>query len=202
MKVLVACEYSGRVRDAFLARGHDAMSCDLLPTDKPGPHHQGSVLDILDDGWDLMIAHPPCTRLTNAGVRWLKEPPTNKTLVQIWQEFFDGVEFYKALRKAPIPKKAIENPVMHKHAKELLGNIKRQIVQPWHFGDEAFKATGFELIGLEPLKETNRLKPPKPGTDEHKKWSFIHRATPNPDRWKLRSTTFPGIAAAMAEQWG
>ena len=178
------------------------MSCDLLPTDKPGPHHQGSVLDILNDGWDLMIAHPPCTRLTNAGVRWLKEPPTNKTLVQIWQEFFDGVEFYKALRKAPIPKKAIENPVMHKHAKELLGNIKRQIVQPWHFGDEAFKATGFELIGLNPLEETNRLTPPKPGTDEHKKWSFIHRATPSPDRWKLRSTTFPGIAAAMAEQWG
>ena len=202
MRVLVACEYSGRVRDAFLARGHDAMSCDLLPTDKPGPHHQGSVLDILNDGWDLMIAHPPCTRLTNAGVRWLKEPPTNKTLVQIWQEFFDGVEFYKALRKAPIPKKAIENPVMHKHAKELLGNIKRQIVQPWHFGDEAFKATGFELIGLNPLEETNRLTPPKPGTDEHKKWSFIHRATPSPDRWKLRSTTFPGIAAAMAEQWG
>lgn len=202
MKVLVACEYSGRVRDAFIARGHDAMSCDLLPTDKPGPHYQGDVLDVLRDGWDLMIAHPPCTRLTNAGVRWLKEPPTDKTLVQIWQEFFDGVEFYKALRNAPIPKKAIENPVMHKHAKELLGNIKRQIVQPWHFGDEAFKATGFELIGLEPLKETNRLNPPKPGTDEHKKWSFIHRATPSPDRWKLRSTTFPGIAAAMAEQWG
>lgn len=202
MRVLVACEYSGRVRDAFIARGHVAMSCDILPTDKPGPHYQGDVLDILHDGWDLMIAHPPCTRLTNAGVRWLKEPPTNKTLVQMWREFFEGVEFYKALRNAPIPKKAIENPVMHKHAKELLGNIKRQIVQPWHFGDEAFKATGFELIGLNPLEETNRLTPPKPGTDEHKKWSFIHRATPSPDRWKLRSTTFPGIAAAMADQWG
>lgn len=202
MKVLIACEYSGRVRDAFIVRGHDAISCDLLPTDKPGPHYQGNVLDILHDGWDLMIAHPPCTRLTNAGVRWLKEPPTDKTLVQMWQEFFEGVEFYKALRNAPIPKKAIENPVMHKHAKELLGNIKRQIVQPWHFGDEAFKATGFELIGLNPLEETNRLTPPKPGTDEHKKWSFIHRATPSPDRWKLRSTTFPGIAAAMADQWG
>lgn len=202
MKVLVACEYSGRVRDAFLARGHDAMSCDLLPTDKSGPHYQGSVMDILHNGWDLMIAHPPCTRLTNAGVRWLNQPPTNKTLVQMWQEFFEAVEFYKALRSAPIPKKAIENPIMHKHAKELLGNIKRQIVQPWHFGDEAFKATGFELIGLNPLEETNRLTPPKPGTDEHRKWSFIHRATPSPDRWKLRSTTFPGIAAAMAEQWG
>lgn len=202
MKVLIACEYSGRVRDAFIARGHDAMSCDKLPTDAPGPHYQGDVLDILDENWDLMIAHPPCTRLTNAGVRWLKEPPPDKTLVEIWREFFDGVEFYKALRDAPIPKKAIENPVMHKHARELLGSIKRQIVQPWHFGDPAFKATGFELIGLPPLKETNRLTPPKKGTDEHKKWSFIHRASPGPNRWKLRSTTFPGIAAAMADQWG
>ena len=202
MKVLVACEYSGRVRDAFIAKGHEAISCDLLPTDAPGPHYQGDVFDIVGEGFDLMIAHPPCTRLANSGARWLKEPPKGRTLVQLWGEFFKAVEFYSRLREAPIKRKAIENPIMHKHARELLGGIKRQVVQPWHFGDKAFKGTGFELHDLPELQDTNRLNPPKPGTEEHKKWSFIHRASPGPDRWKLRSTTFPGIADAMAEQWG
>ena len=202
MRVLIACEYSGMVRDAFLKLGHDAMSCDLLPTDVPGPHYQGDVRDVLDDGWDLMIAHPECTRLTNAGVRWLIDPPRDKSRVQIWREFFDGVEFYKLLRDAPIPLKCIENPIFHCHAREAIGPGPRQVVQPWWFGDKAFKATGFELIGLPPLVATNRLIPPKPGTQEHKEWSFIHRASPGPLRWKLRSQTFPGIAAAMAEQWG
>jgi hypothetical protein len=202
MKVLVACEYSGRVRDAFIRGGYDAMSCDLLPTDSPGPHYQGNVLDILDDGWDMMVAHPPCTRLTNSGVRWLKNPPPGKTLEQIWTEFFEAVEFYKALRNAPIPKKAIENPVMHVYARAALGRIKRHVVQPWWFGDEAFKATGFELIGLPELEPTNKLDTPEPGTEEHKAWSWVHRCPPGPDRWKIRSTTFPGVANAMAEQWG
>lgn len=202
MKVLVACEYSGIVRDAFIEKGHDAVSCDILPTERPGPHYQGNVLDVLNEGWDLMIAHPPCTRLTNAGVRWLKEPPPGRTLVEIWREFFEGVEFYKALRDAPIPLKAIENPIMHKHAKEAIGIIKRHVVQPWWFGDKAFKGTGWELFGLDPLRPTFELTPPEKGTEEHKKWSFIHRMPPGPERAKLRSKTFPGMAKAMAEQWG
>jgi len=202
MEVFIACECSGRVRDAFIARGHDAVSCDILPTDVPGPHHQGSVLDILNDGWDLMIAHPPCTRLTNAGVRWLKAPPRGKTLVEMWADLFRAAEFYTALRDAPIPKKALENPIMHCHARELINPGKRQVVQPWWFGDEAFKATGFELIGLPDLVATNKLNPPNKGTEEHKQWSWIHRMPPGPDRAKLRSVTFPGVADAMAEQWG
>lgn len=203
MKVLVACEYSGRVRDAFLRRGHAAMSCDLLPTDAPGPHYQGDVRDVLGESWDLLIAHPDCTRLTNAGVRWLMDPPPDKTLVQMWRGLFDGAEFYRLFKNAKhIPRRAIENPVMHKHARELIQPGRRQIVQPWWFGDPAFKATGFELIGLPDLVPTNKLTPPKPGTDEHKAWSAVHRASPGPLRWKLRSTTFPGIAEALADQYG
>lgn len=202
LRVLVACEYSGRVRDAFLAMGHDAMSCDLLPTDVPGPHHQGDVLEILDDGWDMMIAHPTCTRLTNSGVRWLHVPPKGRTLDEMWQELDEAAAFYRALRDAPIPMRAIENPVMHRYARERVNPGRRQVVQPWWFGDKAFKATGLELIGLPDLIPTNKLTPPKPGTDEHKEWSAIHRASPGPDRWKIRSTTFPGISHAMAAQWG
>lgn len=179
MKVLIACEYSGRVRDAFIRKGHDAISCDLLPSDSDfGPHYQGDVFDIINDGFDLMIAHPPCTRLANSGVRWL------------------------ALRNAPIEKKCIENPVMHKYARELLGNIPRQVVQPWWFGEHMFKATGYELHNLPELKPSNKLVPPKSGTEEHKEWSWVHRCPPGPLRWKIRSTTPSGIAAAMAEQWG
>ena len=157
---------------------------------------------VLNMGWDMMIAHPVCTRLTNAGVRWLMNPPKGKTPVQMWQGLFEGAEFYKTLRDAPIKKKAIENPVMHCHAKELIKPGYRQIVQPWWFGDKAFKATGFELIGLENLKPTNKLTPPKNGTEEYKEWSWIHRMPPSEDRAMLRSKTFPGIGNAMAEQWG
>lgn len=195
MKVLVACEYSGRVRDAFIAKGHNAISCDLLPTDIPGPHHQGDVLELLGDGWDLMIAHPPCTRLANSGVRWLHER-------DLWHEMDEAVEFYLTLRNAPIAKKCIENPIMHKYAKEKLGNIKRQVVQPWWFGEETFKATGYELHGLPDLVATNRLTPPAKGTYRHNAWSWVHRCPPGPNRWKVRSTTPIGIAKAMAEQWG
>lgn len=203
MKVLIGCEYSGRVREAFRKRGHDAWSCDLLDSEDGSPyHHKGSVLDLLQFPWDLGIFHPPCTRLTNSGVRWLHAPPPGKTKDEMWHELEEAVKFYKALRDAPIPKKALENPIMHKYARELIGSTKRQVVQPWWFGEEAFKATGFELIGLPELKATNRLTPPKPGTDEHKAWSKIHRASPGPNRWKERSRTFEGIANAMAEQWG
>lgn len=204
MKVLVACEESQIVTKEFRKRGHEAYSCDIKDCSGGHPewHIKDDVLNHINNGWDAMIGHPDCTRLTNAGVRWLHKPPKDKTLVEMWQEFFIAVEFYKKLRDAPIKKKAIENPVMHLHAKELIMTKKRQIVQPWYFGDKAFKATGFELYGLPELKDTVRLVPPKPGTEEHKKWSFIHRMPPGPKRAELRSKTFPGMAAAMAEQWG
>jgi len=202
MKVLIACEYSGRVRNEFIKRGHDAISCDLLPTDSPGPHYQGNVFDIINDGFDLMIAHPPCTRLTNSGVRWLNEPPKGRTLEAMWQELDEATAFYRALALADIPKKALENPIMHKYAKKRIGPIARQVIQPWWFGEETFKATGFELHGLPDLIPTNKLNPPKLGTEEHKAWSWVHRASPGPNRWKVRSTTSIGVAQAMAEQWG
>jgi len=195
LKVLIGCEYSGRVRDALIALGHDAISCDLLPSDAPGPHYQGDVFDIIDDGFDLGVFHPPCTRLANSGVRWLAER-------DLWGEMRQAAEFYLRLRNCSIPKKCIENPVMHKYARELLGNTRRQVVQPWWFGEKTFKATGYELHGLPDLVATNKLEPPKPGTDEHKQWSWVHRCPPGQDRWKIRSTTPLGIAQAMAHQWG
>lgn len=202
MKVLVACEYSGRVRDAFIEKGHDAISCDILDTDTPGPHHKGDIREILNDGFDLMIAHPPCTRLANSGVRWLHKPPKGKTVEQMWKELDEAVEFYKLLGNATIPMKCIENPIMHKYAKERLGSIERQVVQPHWFGEEMFKATGYELHNLPELERTHWLDEPKPGTEEHKKWSWVHLCPPSPNRWKIRSTTPIGIAKAMAEQWG
>lgn len=223
MRVLIACEFRGTVRRAFRERGHDAWSCDLLPAEDRSQHHiQGDVLRILDglppqyaandrcglfrttDGgpWDLMIAHPPCTRLTNAGVRWLREPPPGKTLDDMWNELREGLDFYKAIRAAKIPRKAIENPVMHRYARCLLNMGRRQILQPWHHGDPFFKAIGLELVGLPPLVETNRLTPPLKGTPEHKKWSVVHRASPGPERSQDRSRFFPGVSYAMADQWG
>jgi len=202
MKVLIGCEFSGVVRDAFIKAGHDCISADLLPTEKPGPHYQGDVRDILGDGFDLAIFHPPCTRLANSGVRWLHNPPKGKTIEDMQRELIEGAEFYNIFRHAPIKHIAVENPVMHKHAKELIGPVDRQLVQPWWFGEKAFKATGFELINLPDLIPTDKLIPPKPGTQEHKEWSKIHRMPPGPDRWKERSRTFTGIAEAMADQWG
>jgi hypothetical protein len=197
VRVLVACEYSGRVRDAFRKLGHDAMSCDLLPSDSPllGCHYQGDVFDIIGDGWDLMIAHPPCTRLANSGVRWLRER-------DLWDELVEAAKFYNKFQQCTIKMKCIENPIMHKYAKAMVGDIKRQVVQPWWFGEKTFKATGYELTGLPDLVATNKLNIPEVGTDEHKKWSWIHRASPSPGRWKVRSTTPQGIADAMAGQWG
>ena len=200
-RVLVACESSGVVRDAFRATGCDAMSCDLLPAEAPGPHYQGDVRDVLDDGWDGLIAHPPCTRLTNSGVRWLHTPPPGRTREDMWADREVGAAFYRLLRDAPIPHRAIENPIMHRYARERIAPGPRQVVQPWWFGVPEFKATGWELIGLPPLVATNRLTPPAPGTDEHKRWSRVHRMSPGPDRWRERSRTNAGMARAMAEQW-
>lgn len=202
LKILIACEYSGVVRDAFIAYGHDAWSCDLLPSEKEGPHFQCDVRDVLDNGWDAMIGHPVCKRLANSGRRWLHNPPNGKTMVQMWGDFFAGVEFYKALRDAPIPFKAIENPVMHDHARECLSMGRRQIVQPWWFGDKAFKATGWELIGFPELIPTDKLTPPEKDTEEHRAWSWVHRMPPGPNREKERSRFHLGMASAMAQQWG
>lgn len=204
MKVLIACEESQIVTMAFRAKGHKAFSCDILDCSGGHPewHIKDDVLNHLHEDWDMMIAHPDCTRLANSGIRWLHVPPKGKTLDDMWHELYEGVKFYLALRNTPIKIKAIENPVMNPYARGMIGKIKRQIVQPWWFGDKAFKATGLELYGLQELIPTNKLTPPEKGTEEYKAWSLIHRMSPGPDRKKLRSKTFPGIAAAMANQWG
>ncbi|KKN03456.1 hypothetical protein LCGC14_1107420 [marine sediment metagenome] len=186
MKILIACEFSGRVRDAFRARGHDAVSCDLLPTERPGNHIQGDVLEILDDGWDMMIAHPPCTRLCNSGVRWLRER-------NLWENMRDAGNFFNYLLTANIPKIAIENPIPHKYAIEVIGRRYDQIIQPWQFGHSETKATCLWLKGLRKLGTTKLVA----GREAR-----IHKMPPSKDRGKLRSVTCQGIADAMADQWG
>ena len=188
MRVLVACEYSGRVRDAFIAQGHDAISCDLLPTDAPGPHHQGDVRDMLRQPWDLIIAHPPCTRLCNSGVRWLAER-------DLWAEMREGAAFFLDCLNANAPRVAVENPVMHRYARAIIGRGPDFTVQPWQFGDDFKKRTCFWTRGLSPLTPTSNLDGSTARAD-------CHTATPGPDRWKIRSTTYQGIADAMAAQWG
>jgi hypothetical protein len=196
MKVLIACEYSGTVRDAFIAKGHDAMSCDLLPTDKAGPHYQGNVFDIIGDGWDLMVAHPPCTYLTNSGVTWLHKDPSR------WAKLDGGAAFFKDLLNADIPMIAVENPIMHKYAKERIGGVKQtQVVQPWMFGHLEQKATCLWLKGLQPLVATNNVKDEMMALPKNQR-ERLHYLPPSADRWKIRSTTYQGIARAMAEQWG
>lgn len=197
MKVLVACEYSGTVRNAFLSRGHDAWSCDLLPSeDGSNRHIQGDARDLLDDGWDcLIVAHPPCTRLCNSGVRWLHRPPAGKTLRQMWHELREGAALFSDFWNAPIPLRCIENPVMHKHAKALIDNYREfaQSVQPWQFGHGETKRTCLWLHDLPPLVPTDVVA----GRENR-----VHRMPPGPDRWKERSRFFKGIAEAMADQWG
>lgn len=197
MRVLVACEYSGVVRNAFNAAGHDAWSCDLLPAeDGSNRHYRGDVRDILYNGWDLlMVAHPPCTRLCNSGVRWLSKPPPSKTREQMWQELDDGADLFSELWNAPIARIAVENPVMHKHAKARIKNYSEfsQSIQPWQFGHGESKRTCLWLKNLPPLKPTNIVS----GREQR-----VHRMSPGPNRWKERSRFYPGIAAAMASQWG
>ena len=195
MRVLVACEYSGRVRDAFIAAGHDAMSCDILPTDVDGPHYQGDVFDLDLTQFDMMIAHPPCTYLTNAGVTWLHKDPTR------WDKLDDGAAFFKRLLDAPIPRICIENPIMHKYAKERIGGVKQsQVVQPWMFGHMEQKATCLWLKGLPLLQPTNNVKDEMMKLPDRER-QRLHYLPPSADRWKLRSTTYQGIADAMADQW-
>lgn len=196
MRVLVACEYSGTVRNAFLARGHDAWSCDLLPAeDQSNRHIQGDARNILGENWDLLIAHPPCTRLCNSGVRWLSVPPPGKTQAEMQEELLAGADLFSAFWNAPIARIAVENPVMHKHAKALIRNYSKpaQSVQPWQYGHGECKRTCFWLRNLPPLSPTNFVS----GREQR-----VARMSPGPDRWKERSRFYRGIAEAMAEQWG
>lgn len=205
MKILIGCETSGRVRRAFASLGHDVWSIDILPSeDRSNRHIVGDIRDHLHDGWDLLaVFHPPCTRLCNSGVRWLHVPPRGRTLDDMWAELDDGAQLFSACWNAPIPRICVENPTMHRYARERIKDWRQpQTVQPWWFGDPAFKATGLYLKGLPPLSPTNRLTPPLRGTEEHKRWSQVHRASPGPDRWRERSRTYQGIADAMATQWG
>ena len=196
MRVLVACEFSGTVRRAFNDVGCDAWSCDLLPAeDGSNRHIVGDARELLNDGWDLMVAHPPCTRLCNSGVRWLTAPPKGKTVEQIWKELDEAADLFSAFWNAPIERICIENPVMHRHAKARIINYRSftQSVQPWQFGHGESKRTCFWLKNLDPLRPTEIVE----GREQR-----VHRMPPSPDRWKERSRFFPGIARAMAEQWG
>jgi hypothetical protein len=194
MKILIACEYSGTVRDAFIKKGHDAISCDLLPTDKTGPHYQGDVFDIINDGFDLMIAHPPCTYLTVSANKWYKDQPERKsgTLVGARRREAreESIEFFLKLYNCGIPKIAIENPIG-----VLSSRFRKpdQVLQPWMFGHGETKATCLWLKGLPLLTPTDVVD----GREQR-----LHYLPKTEDRWKIRSVTFQGIADAMAEQWG
>ena len=202
MKVLIACEYSGAVRDAFIKQGHDAMSCDLLPTDVPGPHYQGSVTDILNDRWDLMIAHPPCTYLAVSGNRWLYNKDGSKN-EERWANRKEALDFVRLLMDAPIKRIAVENPVS-----VISSEIRKpdQIIQPWQFGDEAQKTTCLWLKNLPKLKPTKIVGKGEMVTyksgNTMPKWYADAFKLPKAERQKLRSKTFQGIADAMADQWG
>ncbi len=183
MNVLIACEYSGTVRDAFIAAGHNALSCDLLPSERPGPHYQGDVTDLLGEAWDLMVAHPPCTHLAVSGARYFSDKAADGRQQA-------ALTFVRLLMNAPIPKIAIENPVSI-----ISSRIRKpdQIIHPWQFGHGETKTTCLWLKNLPRLTPTQIVSGREPR---------IHRMPPSSDRWKERSRTYPGIAAAMADQWG
>jgi len=215
MKVLIACESSGTVRDAFIALGHDALSCDLMPADNGGPHYQGDVLDILNEGWDLMIAHPPCTYLSSSGMHWTTRGKRDPQLTE------DALEFVRLLMNAPIERIAIENPIGVISTRIRKPN---QIIQPYQFGHDASKATCLWLKGLPALIPTEMVDARMVCKDckNTQKWSTCcdkcqgelmyrwanqtdsgqNRLAPSADRWKQRSKTYEGIANAMAQQWG
>lgn len=207
-RVLVACEFSGIVRRAFTAAGFDAWSCDLLPAEDRSNHHiTGDVRTVLGEGWDLLIvAHPPCTRLCNSGVRWLTTPPPGRTRADLWAELDEGAALFSTLWNAPVPRVACENPVMHRHAKERIANFApaAQSVQPWQFGDWETKRTCLWLRGLPPLvphwRTMAEAKAALGHTDDPA--DRVFRMPPGTDRAKERSRFFPTIAAAMAAQWG
>ena len=195
MHILIACEYSGTVRDAFIKAGHDAMSCDLLPTDAPGPHYQGDVFDIINNGWDMMIAHPPCTYLSVSGMHWTARGLRDPQLTE------DALEFVTRLMAASIPRIAVENPIS-----VISSRIRKpdQIINPWQFGHDASKRTCLWLKDLPLLTPTDIVEPRI--VNGKKRWanqtdSGQNRLPPSEDRWKIRSETYTGIAQAMADQW-
>lgn len=192
MRVLIACEYSGTVRDAFIAQGHDATSCDLLPSDRPGPHHQGDIVDILRDDWDLMVAHPPCTHLAVSGAKHFAQKQADGRQAA-------ALDFVRLLLAAPIPRICVENPVSI-----ISTRIRKpdQIIQPWQFGHAATKTTCLWLKGLPLLAPTNIVdKGARHVTKSGKSLPTWYNLPPSADRWKIRSATFQGIADAMAAQW-
>ena len=192
MRVLVACEFSGVIRDAFRHGGHEAISCDLLPSERPGPHIVGDVRDALDDGWDLLIAHPPCTHLAVSGARWFREKDAQRRLFTATSRQDEALDFVRLLLDAPVPRIAVENPV------SVISTRVRppdQIIQPWQFGHAETKTTCLWLKSLPPLLPTSIVH------DNVRKLA-IRDLPRTPDRWKHRSRTYPGIAFAMAAQWG
>ena len=195
MRVLVACEFSGVVREAFSALGHDAWSCDILPTEIPGSHYTMDVMKVLNKKWDLIIAHPPCTYLSNSGVMWLHRDKSR------WNKMREGAKFFKDMLNAKCKKVCVENPVMHGYAKEIIGVNQTQVIQPWMFGHMEQKATCLWLKGLPPLVPTRNVKEKMMKLPDNQR-QRLHYLPPSKDRQKLRSKTFIGIAAAMAEQWG
>jgi hypothetical protein len=198
MRILVACEFSGIVRDVFAALGHDAWSCDIIPSERPGNHIQGDVLSILDDGWDMMIAHPPCTYLANSGVRWLKSEGGR------YEKMVDGANFFKKMLNADIPKICVENPIQHHYAKDIIGIKYNQIVHPWMFGHAETKATCLWLKGLPLLQPSNIVEPAFVEGNNGKRYSrvsFMSGRMPAEKRRQERARTYQGIANAMADQW-
>lgn len=194
MRVLVGCEFSGIVRDAFAALGHDAWSCDVLPTERPGQHYQGDVRDMLDDGWDLAIFHPPCTYLANSGAKHLYVGMSKGNGInrERWRLMLEAVRFFNLLRSADIPRIAVENPIMHEHARKRIG-YPTQIIQPWQHGHGETKATCLWLKNLPRLHPTCVVD----GREAR-----VHNEPPSDERWMNRSRTYEGVAAAMAERWG
>lgn len=204
--VLIGCEQSGVLRRAFAAHGIDAWSCDTQPSeDRSNKHLQCDVRTLLHLGWRLLcVMHPPCTLLCNSGAKhlYIDGRKENGRDEQRWRDMEKAAAFYRTCRDAPIPHKAVENPVMHGHAIRLTKRGTVQFVHPYFFGEPFFKNTGFELVNLPHLHKVNPLTPPRPGTPEHRRWSACHRARPGPDRTKIRSRTYQGIADAIADQWG
>jgi len=206
MKILIGCETSGVVRNAFLDKGYDTWSCDILPADdQTNRHIQDDIRNVLEmEAWDLlMVAHPPCTRLCNSGVRWLHVPPQGKTKEEMWEDLDEGAALFSDLWNADVPRIAIENPIMHKHAKARIQNFEpfTQSVQPYEFAesveseDNVSKRTCLWLKNLPSLVKTGSLTKETARHD-------IHTASPGPDRWKIRSKFHKGLADAMANQWG
>lgn len=199
MNILIACERSQVICKAFRKQGHNAFSCDIAPCDgdRPEWHYHCDVRELLTVKFDLVIFHPECRYITNSGVRWFY--PVEKNFAR-WHELKKACHFFNLRKKFNAEKVATENPIPHKYAVQKIG-FYDQLIQPWQFGDPKFKATCFWLKNLPPLKHTNVLTPPT-DPEERKRWAEVHRASPGPDRSRLRSVSYPGIAAAMADQWG